>query len=86
MRHLFDWKKTEPLSKPEYWIINIILWLYSILWFSVLIFIWYGWDVSFWYKFVVTIILVIVAPTLSDLIKSYEKYKKEWETMYKKNA
>ena len=84
MRHLFDWKKTEPMSRPKYWIINIVLWLYTILWFSVLIFIWYGWDVSFWYKFVVTIILVIGTPTLSDLIKSYEKYKKEWEAMYKK--
>ncbi len=86
MRYLFNWKKTEPLSKSKYWIINIILWLYTILWFSALIFTWYSWDVSFLYKFVVTAILVIGTPTLSDLIKSYGKYKDEWESMYKKNV
>ena len=70
--------RKEPLSRKRFWISNLILWLYTIVWLILLFSVWYLWDVPLGYKLAVNLILILGTPALSDLIKPYEKYKKEW--------
>ena len=79
----FFGRRQQPLSKERYWTLNILLWLYTIIWISILLFVWYSWNVSILYKFGVNFILILGTPALSDLLMSYDKYRKEWETKFK---
>jgi len=83
IRFPFIGRRKALISREHYWISNIFWWFYTIAWISALIFIWYGWKVSSYYKAGVTFFLILFAPSLSDLLKNYDTYKKEWETKYK---
>lgn len=76
-------KRKESLSRKQYWLRNAIWWIYTIIWLIILFSIWYFWNTTFWYKLIVNFILILGTPALSDLFKSYDKYKKEWDTKYK---
>lgn len=56
----------------------IAFWLYTVMWVLILIFMHY-WNVSYWVKLPIYFLLIVGTPSLSDLIKPYEQYKKEWE-------
>ena len=73
-------KSKGPLSRKRYWMSNVICCIYTITWLIILYSIWYSWDATFGYKLIVNIVLILSTPTLSDLFKPYDKYKKEWET------
>jgi len=78
-------RKKQPFNRTRYWISNIIWWFYTIIWISVLIFLWYFCDISIWYKLGINFILILGTPALTDLVKPYDKYKKELETQDKEN-
>ena len=77
-------KRKDALSRKQYWKNKIIWWLYTVIWITLLIFIWFFWNASLWCKFAINFALIILTPALSDLFKSYEKCKREWEEQYKK--
>jgi len=76
-------RRELPFSRKRYWVSNIIWWVYAIFWISVLVLLWYIWDVSVWYKLGISFILILGTPALTDLIKPYDQYRKEWEAKYK---
>jgi membrane protein implicated in regulation of membrane protease activity len=70
--------KRIPLSRKKYRLIMIALWLYTAMWILILIFMHY-WGVSYWIKLPIYFLLIVGTPSLSDLIKPYERYEKEWQ-------
>ena len=46
---------------------------------------WYVWDISTVKRLLISIILVIGTPALSDLIKTYDQYKKDYENIFDKH-
>jgi hypothetical protein len=54
--------------------------MYTIAWLLILYKIWYAWNVPIFYKLSVNLVLILGTPALSDLTKTYDKYKKDWET------
>lgn len=55
------------------------------VWISALILLWYVWDFPIWYKIGINLLLIVGTPSLSDLVKPYDQYIKDWETLYKKD-
>jgi len=72
----------QPLTKKGYRKFKVIWGLYTIVWFCIIFWVWYSWDVSQWYKVGVSIILVLGTPSLHDLTMSYEQYRNEWEEQH----
>ena len=70
--------KSFPFSREKYWLFIIAAWLYTIIWMYSLVLM-YHWEVSLWIKLPIYLVLICATPSFSDLIKSYEQYKKEWE-------
>ena len=80
MRHLFARFRIKlPLSKRNYWIVLILTWIYTVIWMIVFVWIWHYWRVSLPYKIIVTLILFCGAPTLGELVWSYDRYRKNWD-------
>ena len=77
-------KRKGLLNRKQYWTSIIICWVYTVSWIIILFSIWYFWDAGLWYKLIVNFILILFTPALSDLFKTYEKYKIEWEEKYSK--
>jgi hypothetical protein len=57
----------------------MVWWLYTIVWLILLFSTWYFLDIKVLYKLVINFILIVFTPALSDLFKTYEKYKMEYE-------
>ena len=69
--------KNNVASKRRYSFIEALGWIYSIIWLSALIAIWYFWDTHTAYKVIISVFLILGAPAINDLTKSYENYQKE---------
>jgi len=76
------------LTRKQYRNAQIRGWLFLSVWFGILIVGLFFWTTTKWlYKLIVVIILFVLMPSLDDIkdsLKSYEKYKKEWEEANKK--
>ena len=72
-------RRNGILSKKMYYLYKMIWWVYTTIWLYILFKIWYAWNVSLWFKIVINMLLIIGTPALSDLVKTYKKYEKEWE-------
>ncbi len=69
--------KKALISRRKYLIILTACWIYTFIWITALILIWYFWNVPVLYKLLVNGILILGTPAITDLTKSYEKYKEE---------
>ena len=78
--------KKEIISKRRYSAILVMGWVYTIIWLSVLIAIWYFWDTHVAYKILVSSLLILGTPAITDLIRSYEQYQKEVGNKIKSGA
>ncbi len=71
-------KGNKTLSRRGYTIIIGGLWVYTILWCALLAYLWFNWDTTvLLHKIVLTILLIIGTPAITDLFQSYEQYTKE---------
>jgi len=74
------YKGKRLLTRKKYILIQITLWLYTIIWFGVWIYPLFSWHSLKWYfKVILIILLLLIAPSLKDLTQSYKSYKKDWE-------
>jgi len=79
-RHIFArFRMKLPLSKRNYFIFLILVWIYTLIWIFVIVRIWHYWHVSVWYKVVVTFFMICVRPSLNVLTDSYRQYRKDWD-------
>lgn len=78
--------KKEIISKRRYSVILAMGWVYTIVWLSALIAIWYFWNTQMVYKIFAIFFLALGTPAITDLTRSYEKYKKEVDNRIKMNG
>jgi len=67
----------ENLSKSRYSCLLAVGWIYTIIWLSSLIAIWYFWNTQMVYKLLISFFLVLGTPAISDLTRSYEQYQRK---------
>ena len=74
------YKGKRLLTRKKYMMNQIALGLYTIVWFGVWVYTLFLWHSLIWYyKIILFILLLFLAPSLGDLTESYNSYKKEWE-------
>jgi hypothetical protein len=67
----------KPFSRRAFWASQVCFWLYTIVWFTVLLWIYYYWDSSLLLKLGATVVLALLTPDAHTLFQSYQKYKDE---------
>lgn len=73
-------KGTKLLSYRAFVCVQILSWVYTLIWVSALLATWVYWDsLSMYWKVGVSVALIIATPTGSDLIQSYREYKAHWD-------
>lgn len=65
------------LSKRNYYIFLLGFWVYAIVWLAIHYYMYLVWQAPLYYKGLIEIVLLLVAPALSDLFCSYSSYLKE---------
>ncbi len=74
------YKGKRLLSWKKYILIQIMLGLYTVVWFGVWIYAIFSWHSLMWdYKLILFVLLLFLAPSLGDLIEPYARYKKDWQ-------
>lgn len=72
-----DQKIPKPLSKRKYYLINLLLFLYLLLDYSIFIYVAFFWKVSLTVKFLICIPMSMTMPDLS-IFDSYNTYLKSF--------
>jgi hypothetical protein len=72
-------KGTKLRSRRSYWIIQLISWMFTILWLVVFGYLYLRWDQLPGYaKWGLLALLILTTPDYADLFQSYETYKRRW--------
>ncbi len=70
----------KPLSRRAYVIMTVAFWLYTLLWFSLIIYFSFHWgELSGFYRLLLFIVIGILMPSKKELVTSYDEYLKEFE-------
>lgn len=78
------YKGKRLLAHKKFVLIRIAFWIYTILWIGVWVYALFSWNSIQWYfKILLFIFLLLFAPSLGDLMQSYDRYKREWEEVNK---
>ncbi len=73
-------KGAKLRSYRAYCVIVFLSWIYTLIWAAGLFATWAYWDaLAIYSKVVICVVLIFLAPTGTDLIQSYQKYKEQWE-------
>jgi len=77
---------TRLLSRRQYQVRLLVLWLYSVVWFGALVLLSFVWRASGITKGVAFVLLGIGTPALSDLFSGYAEYKALWDASQRPSA
>jgi hypothetical protein len=76
-------RRSNPPSLYGYYWIQVISWVYSILWISSLAATWIYWDsLGILAKASISLVLIILTPSVSDLFEPYSKYVDRWKELH----
>jgi membrane protein implicated in regulation of membrane protease activity len=75
-------RRTHPPSRKEYRRIQIVLWIYLIIWSTIVYLTFAVWQISWWYKIFLYFVLAGFRPSPVAIIMSYKKYLKKWDELY----
>jgi len=73
----FRKRKTKLRDRKQFYRSKVWIALYTVGWVSLVYVTYAVLDVSLLLKVLITVVLVLFAPTLGDLTESYEEYKKD---------
>jgi len=75
-------RRTQPPSKKEYLMMQVVGWIYFIIWSTIVYLTFAVWQISWWYKVLFYFILAGFRPSWGVLTRPYEKYLKKWAELY----
>ncbi len=78
----FRSQRRAVLSYRGFVAFQVCLWLYTFLWASLLVFVYYFWEAPLGYKIVPYVTLALGTPDGGGLIQSYQGYKNEWHKYF----
>ena len=71
------------LTRQQFVWFRIACWLWTLIWDGAWIYLFLNWDTLNWTnKLVVLGFLALLAPSVSDLVESYDAYRLEQERLY----
>ena len=78
------YKGKHLLTYKKFVFVRIVYWIYTIIWIGIWIYALFSWSsIPWYYKILLFIFLLFFAPSIGDLIQSYDHYKREWEEVNK---
>jgi membrane protein implicated in regulation of membrane protease activity len=76
-------RRTQAPSKKEYLMMQVVGWIYFIIWSTIVYLTFAVWQISWWYKILLYFVLAGFRPSFGDLTRSYPKYLEKWDKLYK---